>query len=97
MIQVNKDTKKAQEMIWEWRNRIAGKTIEEAYTNPSADKISSFNDIWFRAKSTTGYNQDLKVTVKNCYSYSTMYTFTNNEGTFLVKDTKSYTYITQIA
>lgn len=97
MREVNMMTQQGQRFLYEWQNCCKGHTIEGVYVNPSSYKRNTFNDIWFRAKNTEGYNNDLKITGSNCYIFSTMYTFTNEEGTFLVKATKSHTYIMQIA
>lgn len=98
MTRVNAGTKMAEGMIWRWKNCFKGNTVEEAYrTRPSAAKISSFNDIWYRCKNTEGYNDDLKVVSASNFVYTTMYSFTTTEGTFLVMDTKCDTYILKVA
>lgn len=91
MIIVNKGTKIAETMLWQWRNCNRGE-IEKAYSNPSDDKRSAYKDIWFRAKNTEGYNNDLKVVARNSYIFCTMYSYTDDKGTVLVKDTPSNTY-----
>ena len=97
MTKINPGTKKAEAMIYEWKNCWKGDDVRLAYGKCSFDKQVSFDSIRRRACETEGYNHDLKVTSASCYFYSTMYTFTNNEGTFLVKDVKSNTYILKIA
>jgi len=94
---VNAGTKKAEAMIWEWKNCYKGDDVRTAYGTCSADKKDSFDAIRRRAIETEGFNNDLKVIGANCYSYSTMYSFTNAEGTFLVKDTYCNTFITKLA
>ncbi len=97
MTKVNKGTKKAEALNWEWKHCYVADTVEGAYSSGcSQTKRSTFSDIWFRANNTEGYNHDLKVTSANCYNYSTMYSFTNEDGTFIVKDTKENTYITEL-
>ena len=93
---VNAGTKKAEAMIWEWKNCYRGRSVNDVYGKCSAVKKSSFNDIELRACCTEGYSHDLKVTGANCNTYSTMYSFTNAEGTFLVKDTYCNTFITKL-
>lgn len=97
MIEIKAGTKKAEAMVWEWKHCYKGDSVEEAYGHCSSRKKASFNEIWWRCKNTEGYNHDLKITSATCYFYSTMYTFTTSEGTFLVKDTHTDTYITKIA
>lgn len=94
---VKAGTKKAQAMIWEWEHCYKGNDVEEAYGRCSSAKISSFKEIWFRAHQTEGYNHDLKVTAAGSQFYSTMYSYTREDGTYLVKDTYCNTYITKIA
>ena len=96
MTKVNAGTKKAEAMIWEWENCYKGNSVDEAYVSCSYKKQSSFEDIRLRACSTEGYNHDLKVTSAGSHFYSTMYSFTNDEGTFLVKDTASNTFILKL-
>lgn len=96
MIKVNPGTKKAEAMIWEWKNCYRGRSIRDVYGKCSAVKKASFSDIELRACSTEGYNHDLKVTSANCYSYSTMYSFTNESGTYIVKDTANNIFILKI-
>ena len=97
MTTVNPGTKKAEAMIWEWRNCYKGDDVRTAYGKCSDIKRDSFDAIRRRACETEGYNHDLKVTSANCYNYSTMYSFTNDEGTFLIKDTHGGTFILKIA
>lgn len=97
MINVNLGTKQASRMIWEWNNCNKGDDVRTAYSKCSSTKKDTFDAIRRRACETAGYNHDLKVTGANCYSYSTMYSVTNNEGTFIVKDTSCNTFILKIA
>ena len=97
MTKVNPGTKKADAMLWTWKNCYKGNDVRTAYGKCSADKKDSFDAIRRRAIETDGYNHDLKVTGANCYSYSTMYSFTNESGTYLVKDTVSNIFILKIA
>lgn len=96
MIKVNPGTKKAEAMIYEWEHCNKGANVNAAYHKCSKIKQLTFQDIELRACSTEGYNHDLKVTHASCYSYSTMYSFTNNEGTFIVKDTADNTFILKL-
>lgn len=95
MIAVNKETKQGADMLWYWNNRNYG-DITKAYSKPSSTKVSTFNDIKLRAESTEGYNHDLKVVAKSSNFYSTMYSYTVNGDTYLVKDTKCCTYILKL-
>ena len=97
MTSINPGTKKAEAMIWEWKNCNKGANVNAVYNKCSKIKQLTFQDIELRACGTEGYNHDLKVTSANCNFYSTMYSFTNDEGTFLVKDTASNTFILKIA
>lgn len=96
MTKVNMGTKRAEAMIYEWENCYKGRSVNDAYRKCSRIKQLTFQDIELRACGTEGYNHDLKVTSANCNFYSTMYSFTNDEGTFLVKDTASNTFILKI-
>lgn len=98
MTTVKAGTKKAEAMMWEFRNCFKGSSIEEAYGRASQAKKASFEEIERRAWNTDGYNHDLKITGKNTTQYSTMYSYTTAEGiTYIVKDTRSNTYILQVA
>lgn len=97
MVRVNKGTKKYAQLLWTWEHCNRGEDLSEAYRGKvSADKNKSFNDIWFRAKQTEGYNDDLKVTGANTSFYSTMYSFTVDNQTNVVYDTHANTYIFEI-
>lgn len=97
MSKVNKGTKKAQEMIWDLMHNTNRRTIWDAYSKPSYAKVRSFEEIQGRAYNTEGYNHDLHITGANSSFYSTAYSFTTAEGqTFIVKDTASNTYITEM-
>lgn len=98
MTRVNNGTKMADSMIWRWEHCNKGRTVEDAYrTRPSAAKISSYNDILSRCLETEGYNGDIKVVSASNFVYTTMYSVTNSEGTFLIMDTKADTYILKVA
>ena len=90
---VNLGTKKAEAMTWEWKNRNKGDDVRSVYGKCSSTKKETFDEIRRRACATEGYNHDLKVTRANCNFYSTMYSYTNGDGTFLVKDTYCDTFI----
>lgn len=97
MVKVNKGTIKHEELLWKWQNCNKGKDLNQAYRGKvSSEKNSSFNDIWFRAKQTEGYNDDLKVVAASSWFYSTMYSFTIDKQTFVVYDTHANTYIFEI-
>ena len=97
MTEINPGTKKADTMIWEWKNCFKGRSVSDAYGRCSSAKMSSYRMILERAISTDGYNGDIKVTSANCHFYSTMYSFTTDAGTYIVKDTASNIFILKIA
>ena len=97
MTKINPGTKKADAMIWEWKNCFKGRTVTDAYGRCSYRKIESFQNIMSRCAETEGYNNDLKVTSAGSHFYSTMYSFTTEAGTFIVKDTASNIFILKIA
>lgn len=97
MKKINIGTKKAEALVWEFENCFKGHTVDDAYGTCSSSKKRSFDEIQRRCWETEGYNHDLKVTGTSSFAYSTMYSFTNDEGTFLVKDTSSNTYILKVA
>ena len=97
MVKVNKGTKKHAQLLWTWEHCNKGKDLAQAYRGQvSADKRRSYDDIWFRAMQTEGYNHDIKVVASNTYFYSTMYSFTIDNQTFVVYDTHANTYIFEI-
>ena len=97
MIKVNKGTIKHEELLWKWEHCNKGKNLNHAYRGKvSEEKNKTFNDICFRATQTDGYNHDLKVVASNTYFYSTMYSFTVDNQTFVVYDTHANTYIFEI-
>ena len=96
MTVVNPGTKKAEALLWEYTNCYKGKTLSDVYSSYSNRKLESFNNIRRRCFETEGYNKDLKIIGSNCNTYSTMYSFTNADGTFLVKDTYCNTFILKI-
>ena len=97
MVQVKADSKTGQALIWEFDHCNKGATLAEAYTRASDAKIASFEKILRRAWETDGFNRDLKVTSRNTSFYSTMYSFSDEDGTYLVKDTKSKTLVVKVA
>ena len=93
--EVKATTKQAEALRFDANNwRWTYRDIYEAYERPSIYKVRSFEKIRDRALNTNGYNYDLRIIGKNCMSYSTVYTFTEGNTTYIVKDTKDNTYIT---
>lgn len=90
---VKKDTKKAETITYYINVRGYG-DINNAYSRPSTTKVRTYNAIKERAQDTEGYNNDLRVIGRNSNQYSTLYTFTEEGETYVVKDTKDNTYIT---
>jgi hypothetical protein len=92
MKRLNPNTKQAQEIVSAWeRGWSKGRTIWEAYARPSAEKVEAFQRILRRAVETEGYNGDIRITGASCQCFSTMYSFTDEEGTHIVWDTPSNT------
>ena len=90
---VKNTTQKAQGIIWDYENaQRRPMTIWSAYNRPSEIKVRTYEAIMERAHSTNGYNHDLTVSGANSMSYSTVYSYTENGTTYIVKDTKSNTY-----
>ena len=97
MTTINKGTKKYQQVLWTWENVNRGKDLNSAYRGRvSQEKYDTFNDIWFRATQTEGYNHDLKVVAASSWFYSTMYSFTVEAKTYVVYDTHANTFIFEI-
>lgn len=90
---VNATTQKGQAIIWDYEHaRYAD--IEDAYERPSNAKRHAFNDIWFRATQTPGYNHDLRVAGRSSHQFSTVYSFTDADGRKnIVKDTRDHVYL----
>lgn len=94
--EIKENTKKAAEIIADTFNDLG--SIFEAYGSCSAAKREAWKEIEARALATPGYNHDLHVCGRYTSNFSTVYTYTDENGaTYAVKDTKSYTYRTKIA
>ena len=95
MTKINKGTKKAAEIIADTLRDLG--SIFEAYGRCSNAKIQAWEEIKERAENTSGYNHDLHVCGKCTSNYSTVYTFTDENGKrFAVKDTWTNTFITEM-
>lgn len=77
-----------------WSNKGS---IYEAYGKPSATKVKAWKDIEARAKATAGYDDNLRVCSRNGYCFSTIYSYTTDEATFIVYDTKRGTKVVECA
>lgn len=89
---LNDTTKKAQQIINTFNSRYWNKgSIYEAYQNPSSAKINAYEGIERRAWNNEGYNHDLRITGASSHFFSTMYSYTDSEGTHIVYDTASNT------
>lgn len=99
MKEIRNTTKAGQAIISEYNfNRNRGRrTIYQAYSRPSSEKVQTYMDILRRATETAGYNNDLTVSGAGSYNYSTLYTYTENGKTYIIKDTKSNIYKVEIA
>ena len=69
-------------------------SIYEAYEKPSYNKVREYDAIERRAKQTDGYHGNLTICSKNTFSFSTVYTYTDNGVVYGVMDTPTYTYRT---
>lgn len=98
MRKINANTKEAARVLATFNSAWANKgDINNAYKKPSARKVKAYNDIWYRAMRTEGYNHDLRVTGANCHMFTTMYSVTNDDGTTsIIYDTPSNTSILTI-
>lgn len=96
MTKVNRNTKKAQQIISELSRNNYVDDIFKAYDKPSSRKVSSFLEIWNRAHATEGYNHDLHITGWNTCTYSTIYSYTVDGKTFVIKDTHADTYVVEM-
>lgn len=98
MIKINASTKEGKSIIALFNSDYWNKgTIYDAYNKPSSRKIRAYEDIKYRAYNTEGYNHDLKVVAAGCQTFSTMYSYTDAEGTHIVYDTKCYTRVVDVA
>lgn len=94
MIRVNAGTQKANGILWDYNHYAgSGRDIFKAYNRPSSAKIRSYQAIAERARNTAGYNNDIAVCGAGSHNYSTVYSFTENGTTYIVKDTKANTYV----
>ena len=91
--EIKKNTKKAADIIADTFRDLG--SIYEAYGRCSAKKIQAWEEIKSRAKSTPGYNNDLHVCSKCTNFFTTAYTYTDGEKTYVVKDTPAYTYLVE--
>jgi len=96
MTKVKKNTKKANWIIYDLTHNTARRSIFDAYVSPSAAKINSFEAIRARALSTPGYNHDLHISGAGSHNYSTVYSYTEGGITYVVKDTKCNTFVTEL-
>ena len=96
MTKLNTNTKKAQAIIAELTRNTELHSIYDAYDRPSDRKVASFTEIRERAMATPGYNHDLHVTGHNSSFYSTIYSYTVDGTTFVVKDTHADTYLVEL-
>ena len=85
---VNKGTKAARYIMWDFENARYN-DIHAAYGRPSKTKVDTFNAIKERAIKTPGYNHDLRVAGAGSHNYSTVYSYTVDGVTTIVKDTKA--------
>ena len=96
MTTIKNGTQKANEIIRDLSYRTSWKSIYDAYERPSRIKVDTFEEIRRRAYETEGYNYDLHVCGANSSQYSTVYSYTQNGKTYVVKDTKCNTYIVEM-
>jgi hypothetical protein len=91
---VNPNTQKGQGIIWDYNHyKNAHRNIYQAYARPSYAKVTSCEAIEARARATAGYNGDFSVAGASSMFYSTVYSFTDEQGrTHIIKDTHANTY-----
>lgn len=92
MTKVNASTQKGQAIIYDHQH-ARYTDIYQAYGKPSTRKVRSFYEIKDRAVNTPGYNHDLRISGAGSHFYSTVYSFTQEGKTHIVKDTASNVYM----
>lgn len=92
MTEIKNTTKAGQAILSDYNRPTAARTIYEAYGRPSAAKVRAYEDIARRAADTPGYNHDLKVCGAGSHFFSTVYSYTEDGTTYVIKDTPSNTY-----
>lgn len=97
MTTVKNTTKQAQSIIRTFNSGWnKGKTIWDAYGKPSDAKVRAYEAILDRAVHTEGYNGDFIISGASSCFFSTMYSYTDAEGTHIVYDTPSDTKVVTI-
>ena len=91
MTEIKASTKKGQWIIDDLGRR-GYSDIFDAYNRPSGHKVSAWRDIVDRAISTPGYNHDLHIVGASSSFFSTIYSYTDDAGKHVVKDTYADTY-----
>lgn len=97
MTKVKANTQKGQSIIRDLQYNRNVTDIYDAYGRPSAEKVRTFRDIERRAENTEGYNGDLHITGAGSSFYSTIYSYTVDGITTIVKDTYANTYCVILA
>ena len=95
MKKINATTQLGRSIIWDYKNARYD-DIFDAYDRPSSRKVYTFRAIERRAESTEGYNHDLRVAGRSSHQYSTVYSYTVNGVTTIVKDTAANTYAVEV-
>ena len=97
MESVKATTKKAADIIATFnRCKYDHAGIYDAYGRPSCYKVAAFNEIQERARNTAGYNHDLTVCGAGSSFFSTIYSYTDENGMHIVKDTPSNTFVVTV-
>lgn len=86
------NTKAAQAIIDDLNRGTNKRTIWDAYGRPSATKVAAFKAIARRAAETIGYNFDLHIVGASSCFFSTIYSYTVDGVTTIIKDTPSQIY-----
>lgn len=87
---VNPATKQGRYMLYDFA-RAGYKDIFEAYENPSAYKVRVY---WHCVAMTDRLNgRSGRVSSKNSMCFSFMFSFTDDEGSYIVKVTKNHNFI----
>lgn len=97
MTDIKNTTQKALGIIADWNRATsrAAKSIFEAYGKPSSAKINAYFEIKKRAEETAGYNKDLTICGAGSHYFSTIYSYSEDGKTYIVKDTAANTYRVQ--
>ena len=96
MTEIKNTTKKAMGIMDDLM-RQGERDIYAAYGKPSSAKVAAFYEIAERARNTEGYNYDLHIVGAGSHFFSTVYSYTESDGTLcIVKDTACNTFLVRV-